>query len=134
MKGLPAIVMEISSTRAFRITAALGFLGVALGAFGAHGLKDLFTRRPAAQLWWEKAVLYQFVHTAVMLIVCGRRPFQAVPWLLFGGGIVLFSGSLYLMALTNWPWLGPVTPCGGLCFLTGWAWLAVSRPAVSADP
>ena len=125
--------MGISSARAFRITAILGFLGVTLGAFGAHGLKGLFTQRPAAQLWWEKAVLYQFVHTGVMLIVSCIRPFQAVPWLLFGGGIVLFSGSLYLMALTDWYWLGPVTPCGGICFLVGWAWLAASRLPASTD-
>ena len=115
------------------MTAILGFLGVALGAFGAHGMKGLFIQRPAAQLWWEKAVLYQFVHTGVMLIVSCLRPFQAAAWLLFGGGIVLFSGSLYLMALTDWRWLGPVTPCGGLCFLAGWTWLAARRQSPSTD-
>ena len=125
--------MGISSARAFRITAILGFLGVALGAFGAHGLKGLFIQRPAAQLWWEKAVVYQFVHTGVMLIVASLRPFHATAWLLFGVGIALFSGSLYLMALTGWSWLGPVTPLGGLCFLAGWAWLAASRPPASPD-
>ena len=126
--------MGISSARAFRITAILGFLGVALGAFGAHGLKGLFTQRPPAQLWWEKAVLYQFVHTGVMLIVTCLRPFRAAAWLLFGGGIVLFSGSLYLLALTDWRWLGLVTPFGGLGFLAGWAWLAAGRPAASNEP
>ena len=119
--------MAITAARAFRITAILGFLGVALGAFGAHGLKPLFARNPPAQLWWEKAVLYQFFHTGAMLIVCGLRPFLPGPWLLFGGGIVLFSGSLYLLALTGRLWLGLFTPLGGLCFLAGWAWLALRR-------
>ena len=125
--------MGISSTRAFRVTAVLGFLGVALGAFGAHGLKSLFAQRPAAQLWWEKAVLYQFVHTAVMLLVACLRPFQVVPWLLFGSGVLLFSGSLYLLALTHWLWLGAVTPLGGLCFLAGWLWLAAGRRTAGID-
>ena len=120
--------MAIPAARAFRLTAILGFLGVALGAFGAHGLKPLFAQHPLAQLWWEKAVFYQLVHTVVMLIVCGLRPFLAGPWLLFGGGIVLFSGSLYLLALTDRLWLGQwFTPLGGLCFLAGWVWLAAGR-------
>ena len=119
--------MALTFARAFRLTAVLGFLGVALGAFGAHGLKLLFARNPPAQLWWEKAVFYQMVHTVAMMIVCSLRPFPAGPWLLFGGGIALFSGSLYLLALTDRLWLGMVTPLGGLCFLAGWVWLAAGR-------
>ena len=127
--------MEISSGRAFRITAILGFLGVALGAFGAHGLTKLFIQRPAAQPLWEKAVLYQLVHVVVMLIVACARPFRAGPWWLFAGGIVLFCGSLYVLALTDWRWAGIVTPpLGGPCFPAGWLWLAADRPAVSINP
>ena len=127
--------MGISSTQAFRITAILGFLGVTLGAFGAHGLTDLFIRRPAAQLLWEKAVLYQLVHVVVMLIVSCVRPFRAGPWWLFASGILLFCGSLYLLALTNWRWAGIVAPpVGGLCFLAGWLWLAAGRSAAVIDP
>ena len=126
--------MGISSARAFRVTAILGFLGVALGAFGAHGLQGVFAARPGAQLLWEKAVLYQLVHTVVMLVVSGLRPFRAAPWLLFGGGIVLFCGSLYVLALTGWRWVAIVPPpLGGLCFLGGWIWLAAARPPAPSD-
>lgn len=122
--------MQITSSRAFQLTAILGFIAVALGAFGAHGLKDAFALRPGAQGWWEKATLYQFVHVGIMLIVARSEPFAALPWLLFCGGIILFSGSLYLLALTGALWLGAITPLGGLCFLAGWLGLAFSsRPA-----
>ena len=127
--------MALSSLRAFRVTAILGFLGVALGAFGAHGLKGLFTRTPAAQILWEKAVFYQLVHTVAMLVLVCIRPFRVVPWLFFGGGIVLFCGSLYLLALTDVRWLGIVSPpLGGLCFLAGWLSLAAGPQPASFDP
>jgi uncharacterized membrane protein YgdD (TMEM256/DUF423 family) len=119
--------MSLTSSSAFRWSAVLGFLAVALGAFGAHGLKGMFALRPAAQSWWEKAVLYHFVHTVVLLILACARPLQAGAWLCFAFGILLFSGSLYTMALTNWLWLGIVTPVGGVCFLAGWAFLAGAR-------
>ncbi len=122
--------MSVSSIRAFRVTAVLGFLGVALGAFGAHGLKELFTQRPLAQLFWEKAVLYHFVHVILMLILACLPPFRAVPWFLFGAGILFFSGSLYLLALTGLPAFGATAPIGGVCFLAGWLWLAFDRKTV----
>jgi uncharacterized membrane protein YgdD (TMEM256/DUF423 family) len=116
-----------NTSRAFRVTAILGFLGVALGAFGAHGLKELLARRAGAESWWDKAVLYHFVHTLAMLRLCGLRPFATAPWTLFGAGILLFSGSLYLLAVAGWHWLVFVTPLGGVCFLAGWLWLAFGR-------
>jgi len=113
-----------ASANAFRLAAWLGFLGVALGAFGAHGLKDVLARRNMAAVW-DKAVLYHFIHAVVMLVLAGRRPFPATAWKLFGLGILGFSGSLYAWALTGTPWLVFVTPLGGLLLLGGWFALAV---------
>ena len=107
---------------ATRIAAAMGFLAVALGAFGAHALKPLLTQNGMATVL-ETAVFYHFIH-AVMLFVLGeRKPFPAVSWWSFLVGIVLFSGSLYLLAATNVHWLGAITPVGGVSFLAGWGWL-----------
>lgn len=100
-----------------------GLLGVALGAFGAHGLRD---RLEASQLSsWQTAVQYQLIH-AIALIVVGV-------WLLHTGavtlryagglfvaGVALFSGSIYLLILTSATWLGPVTPLGGVALMAGW--------------
>jgi uncharacterized membrane protein YgdD (TMEM256/DUF423 family) len=105
-----------------RIGAALCFLAVALGAFGAHALKTKLERYGMTDVW-NKAVLYHFIH-AIALFVLGLvgNLNRGAAWL-FVAGILFFSGSLYLMALTNMRWLGAITPIGGLCFLAGWAWL-----------
>lgn len=111
------------NSTALRIAALLGLLAVALGAFGAHGLKGLLDRNGTAVIW-EKAVFYHFIH-AVMLFVLAQRPtVQLGPWLSFLIGIVIFSGSLYLLAVTNLRVLGAVTPIGGISFIIGWLWLA----------
>jgi uncharacterized membrane protein YgdD (TMEM256/DUF423 family) len=112
----------MTSTLATRIAAAMGFLAVALGAFGAHGLKELFAQNGMAGVW-EKAVFYHFIHAVMLFVLAERKPFPAVAWWSFLAGIVFFSGSLYLLVLTNVPWLGAVTPIGGLGFLFGWGWL-----------
>lgn len=115
----------MTNTIAVRLAALLGFLAVMLGAFGAHGLKDTLARHDAVAIW-EKAVFYHFIH-AVMLFTLGqRRPVQSAPWLSFFIGILLFSGSLYLLALTNVRWLGAITPFGGVSFLAGWLWLMLA--------
>ena len=107
-----------------RVAAVLGFLAVALGAFGAHGLKDLLTQN-ATMAIWEKAVLYHFIHAVMLFVLAQRRPVLTGAWLCFFVGIVVFSGSLYLLAATNMKWLGAITPVGGVSFLVGWTWLAV---------
>jgi len=109
---------------AFRLAALLGFLGVALGAFGAHGLGDLLRRNGTLAIW-EKAVFYHFIHTVVLLVLARLRPWQPGPWFCFLTGITVFSGSLYLLALTNARWLGAITPLGGASLLAGWLWLAI---------
>ena len=111
----------------FRIAATLCFLAVALGAFGAHALKSRIESYGLLDVW-NKAVLYHFIH-AVALLALSRFPaINPKPCFLLLAGIILFSGSLYVMALTNIRWLGAITPLGGLCFLAGWAWLVISPP------
>jgi uncharacterized membrane protein YgdD (TMEM256/DUF423 family) len=115
----------VTNSTALRISASFGFLAVGLGAFGAHGLKDLLTRNGTLSIW-EKAVFYQFIHTVMLFILARRWPFRSGPWFSFVAGIVIFSGSLYLLAVTNLKWLGAITPIGGLSFLLGWLWLIIA--------
>jgi uncharacterized membrane protein YgdD (TMEM256/DUF423 family) len=107
---------------ATRTAAAAGFLAVALGAFGAHGLKEILAQNGTTAIW-EKAAFYHFIHAVMLFVVAGRKPFLAGAWWSFLAGIVIFSGSLYLLAVTNANWLGAITPIGGVSFLIGWAWL-----------
>ena len=111
----------------FRTAAALCFFAVALGAFGAHALKETLMANAMTEVW-NKAVLYHFVHALALLVLAALPAASRAAAGLFVAGIVLFSGSLYLLALTNIKWLGAITPLGGLCFLTGWVCLAVWPP------
>ena len=111
------------------IGSVSGLCYVLLGAFGAHGLQGLI---PTSHLeWWQKAVDYQAIHS-LALMVCGLLGLQSRSILLawsgwsFLAGILLFSGSLYLMALTDLRSLGILTPFGGLAFLGGWLCLALA--------
>jgi uncharacterized membrane protein YgdD (TMEM256/DUF423 family) len=101
------------------LAAVLGFTGVALGAFGAHGLKNVLTANGTAAIW-QTAVLYQLVHAVASLWAAERRPIVARLW---AAGALFFSGSLYALAITNIKWLGAITPVGGVLFLIGWAML-----------
>lgn len=111
----------------FRIAAAFCFLAVALGAFGAHALKNTLQDNGTADVW-HTAVLYHLAH-AIALVALALHGAQnrGASYLLIAG-IVIFSGSLYVLALTNLRWLGAITPIGGLCFLAGWAWLVIAPP------
>jgi uncharacterized membrane protein YgdD (TMEM256/DUF423 family) len=116
--------------RTFLLIGALaGFIGVALGAFGAHALRTRLS--PDMLNVFETGVRYQMYHAlAVMatgLIVArmGGRLIVTAGWL-FTAGIVLFSGSLYLLAFTGITMLGVITPIGGVAFLLGWGCLAVA--------
>lgn len=112
-----------------RIAAALCFLAVALGAFGAHWLRPTLEANNLVDAW-NKAVLYHFVHAiALFVLVLVGSTNRGAWWLLFTG-IVIFSGSLYAMGLIpqSRDSLGAITPLGGLCFLAGWAWLVISPP------
>ena len=115
---------------AWLLTAGLlGAVGVGLGAFGAHGLRE---RLAAEQLSsWETAVTYHLLHAVLLAALAwgaGDRPI-GLPAALLTAGIVLFSGSIYVLVLGGPRWLGPVTPLGGLSLIGGWialAWLARS--------
>jgi uncharacterized membrane protein YgdD (TMEM256/DUF423 family) len=116
----------MTSRLAMRVAAVLGFLAVALGAFGAHGLETLLATNKMTEVW-KTAVFYHFIHTVMLFLLAQRQPVRSGPWLCFLAGILLFSGSLYLLAVTNVRWLGAVTPFGGVSFLAGWGWLAAGR-------
>jgi uncharacterized membrane protein YgdD (TMEM256/DUF423 family) len=108
-----------------RIAAALCFLAVALGAFGAHWLRSTIEAHGMLDVW-NKAVLYHLVHAVALLVLALHGPTNRGAWWLLFVGIFLFSGSLYVMSLTNLRALGAITPFGGLCFLVGWLWLLIS--------
>jgi len=107
-----------------------GGLGVALGAFGAHGLRGKVEERLLET--FQTAVQYQMIHALALLIVAtmmlqsGRNLTLDIAAGGFVVGILLFSGSLYGLVLTDMRWLGPVTPLGGLCFIAGWAALVAA--------
>ena len=109
----------------FRIAAALCFLAVVLGAFGAHSLRSTLETHGMLDAW-NKAVLYHFIHAIALFVLALFGAANRGAWWMLFAGIFLFSGSLYVMALANLRWLGPITPLGGLCFLAGWAWLIVA--------
>ncbi len=111
----------------FRTAAALCFLAVGLGAFGAHALKGTLQTNDTTEVW-KTAVLYHFVHALALLVLATLPATSRAAPSLFLAGIVIFSGSLYLLALTNVKWLGAITPLGGLCFLAGWFCLVIWPP------
>ncbi|MGH8483893.1 MAG: DUF423 domain-containing protein [Pseudomonas sp.] len=116
--------------RSFLLLAAFfGFTGVALGAFAAHGLKNRLSTEYLAV--FHTGVTYQLVHALALLgvaVLATQLPGRLVGWAggLFAGGIVLFSGSLYLLTLTGVSKLGMITPIGGLAFLGGWLCLGLA--------
>ncbi len=110
-----------------RLGAGLALAAVAMGAFGAHGLKTRLS--PEALQIWHTAAFYHLIH-AVALFALGLYAKASGAGIRTGGillavGIVFFSGSLYALALTGLKPLGAITPLGGLCFLAGWGWLAL---------
>ena len=111
----------------FRIAAALCFLAVALGAFGAHGLKSTLQAHGKVEVW-HTAVLYHLAHAVALVALALHGVANRGALYLLLAGVVIFSGSLYVLALTNVRWLGAITPIGGLCFLAGWAWLIIAPP------
>src|SRR5438132_2118660 len=111
------------------VGAVLGFLGVALGAFGGHALRNRLS--PEMLAVFETGVRYQMYHALALVAVAAIEPRMdgylvvTAGWA-FAVGIVLFSGSLYVLALTGATAFGIVTPFGGLAFIVGWAALAIA--------
>ena len=117
------------------LAGANGFLAVAFGAFGAHGLEGILSADLSAT--FQTAVQYHIYH-ALALFGAGllslhypERKLPKVSACFFMLGILLFSGSLYLLSLTGMGWLGAIAPLGGVCFLAGWGslfWFAGTQP------
>lgn len=102
------------------VAGLTGLLGIALGAFGAHLLKGLLELNHAREIW-NTAVLYHLVHAPALLWAATAEPFLQGAILCWTVGILLFSGSLYALALTKISVLGAITPIGGLLLMAGWA-------------
>ena len=115
------------------ITGAIhGFLAVALGAFGAHALENILDEYSSGI--WDTAVQYQMFHAAALILVgilmspsiLGEVKQLKTAKKCFNAGIIIFAGSLLVLALTGVKWLGAITPIGGVLFLTGWILVIVS--------
>ena len=116
--------------------AIMGFLAVAMGAFGAHGLNSVLVANNQLENW-KTGAQYHLIHAVAMLAVALAAPHRAWAWRLWLIGILLFSGSLYTIGITNLRMLGAfVTPVGGVFLMAGWAALMVSprdEPRSSAE-
>jgi uncharacterized membrane protein YgdD (TMEM256/DUF423 family) len=121
------------------VAAVAGFLGVALGAFGAHGLQPLLEQRGTAAAW-QTGIQYWFYHSLALLAVGVATPLGSalrrrvsIVWLT---GMLIFSGSLFFLATTGPRWLGAITPIGGVLFLAGWMllFLGVLRKPAHPEP
>jgi len=124
---LPARLMRLPLVAG----ALFALLAVMAGAFGAHGLRNLVSERGLEV--FQTAVTYQMYHALALLLVAALSAVALLPQSLlafasgfFVAGILLFSGSLYVLALTDVHWLGPVTPVGGACFMVGWILLVIA--------
>lgn len=123
--------------KAFLLLGAFfGFSGVALGAFGAHGLKSILSSEMLEV--FETGVRYQLYHAFALLltaIVHKQFPhrFNVIAGWFFTGGVIVFSGSLYALAVTEVRTLGMITPLGGICFLFGWVFLILSALKIKKE-
>jgi uncharacterized membrane protein YgdD (TMEM256/DUF423 family) len=118
-----------------KVAAIIGLLSVVLGAFAAHALKGMVSDHSVAT--FETAVRYQFYHVFALIVVgilYAAFPFKTMLWAgrFFVSGIILFSGSLYALAMVQaaikpgYNWIGAITPFGGVCFIIGWVLLFIS--------
>jgi uncharacterized membrane protein YgdD (TMEM256/DUF423 family) len=127
--------------RLWFLAGLMGVTGVALGAFGAHALRESLLQRQTVSLW-QTAVLYHLVHTVALLALTGWKadsagrlpPAIAAAAYCWMGGIALFAGSLYGLALGGPRLLGPVTPAGGLLLLAGWVLVMIGGLRPPAGP
>lgn len=122
----------LQMARTFLLLAAFfGITGVALGAFGAHALNALFTAEPSREATYETAVQYHLIHAVALLgaaFIAHTLPscwVRAAGWL-FAAGIILFSGSLYLLSIANLRFMGAVAPLGGVALILGWACMGIA--------
>ena len=129
--------MKSSSANLFRVACILCGLAVALGAFGAHGLKERLT--PEMLAIFEVGVRYQFYHgLALLALTLAPGRLWGSPWAGRAGlawivGIAVFSGSLYLLSITGIKWLGAITPIGGVAFILGWVFAMLGARQLNAE-
>jgi uncharacterized membrane protein YgdD (TMEM256/DUF423 family) len=113
--------------RRLRLSAFTGFLAVLFGAMGAHGPLHEKLKATGQLEHWETALRYHLPHAVLLLVIAllagGSKTLRRA-WSLLFAGIILFSGSLYLLAFTGVKWLGAITPLGGVSFMIGWLMLA----------
>jgi uncharacterized membrane protein YgdD (TMEM256/DUF423 family) len=123
----------VSTTQLRIFAASLGFIGVALGAFGAHALAERLAVYGKEQ--WQTATWYLFFHVATALALLADEKFNVRPAItLHLIGVCIFSGSLYALALTQVKILGAITPIGGVLFLSGWALIAFTAGSRNKRP
>lgn len=123
----------MTSNIGIAIASIMLFLAVGAGAFGSHGLRGMVS--PELIEVWKTAVLYHLIHGLGLLLIAILHELRPLPaltkaWLLMLFGIIMFSGSLYLIVLTGIRWLGPITPLGGLVLMLSWlllAWSSLKR-------
>lgn len=116
----------MTATTAYRLAAALAFAGVALGAFGAHALQEQLIALDTVKTWGT-ASMYHLVHAVTLLVISREYAARRLAWWAFFIGVLVFSGSLYLLSVTGIKWLGAITPLGGLAFLLGWGILVWAK-------
>lgn len=117
-----------------KIGIITSLLTVVIGAFGAHGLKEILTQNKTLEVF-QTAVRYQMFHSIALIITGILIHLNIVeskfPTYLFLGGILVFSGSLYILSITGIKWLGAITPIGGLLFILGWGFLFMAIKSVN---
>ncbi len=113
--------MTISSNSKFNLSCITAAAGIALGATGAHPIKEQLVASGSLDTW-HTAVLYHLIHAVALFVITSQGTAMKSKWAfrLWTAGILLFSGSLYGLALTKWSLLGPITPLGGVAFIAGW--------------
>jgi uncharacterized membrane protein YgdD (TMEM256/DUF423 family) len=112
-----------------RVSALLGFLAISLGASGAHGPVHEKLKAAGELEHWETALQYHLPHAVVLLLLtlfASSKPTMVWAWRMILLGVLIFSGSLYLLAYTGTKWLGAITPMGGLSLMAGWTLIALS--------
>ncbi|EKO15439.1 DUF423 domain-containing protein [Leptospira kirschneri] len=128
--------MTIKQKTILILSSLFGFLGVALGAFGAHGLKSILS--PEMLAIYETGNRYHLIHSIPPLILAltghlNNNVFVWISSILFLAGILIFSGSLYVLSVTGIKILGAITPIGGISFLIAWAFLGFSVIRLKSD-
>lgn len=124
--------MTTQSSLPLRVSAVLGAAGVGLGAFGAHSLKSVLETNEALPIW-QTASQYHLLHAAVLLCLSWRQPIPLAAFWSMTSGLLIFCGSLYVLAYTGVRKLGMITPLGGVLLIIGWLLLVKSASGGKHD-